>query len=201
MTPWQKARQYLHLDEPKIVTVAVRIGTRILTGQRRDNNKWTFPGGHLDPGETLSEGAARELKEEAGIEIDLNDLELIAVERIAQGRNGKPFIVFAFDYSLKDGQIPTTYQDPDREVYQWRFVELKSTTPELHPESRHAQNDLILQHFNCWPDPNMIAKMTFRQKRMAYTSDEYTEGYMPKVDPLPPIQEEQAIVNIGKSKS
>jgi 8-oxo-dGTP pyrophosphatase MutT (NUDIX family) len=32
-------------------------------------NAWVLPGGHIDPGETLEEGALRELSEETGINI------------------------------------------------------------------------------------------------------------------------------------
>ncbi len=35
---------------------------------------WNFPGGSVDEGETYAEAAIRELKEEAGLDVDPNDL-------------------------------------------------------------------------------------------------------------------------------
>jgi 8-oxo-dGTP pyrophosphatase MutT (NUDIX family) len=35
-------------------------------------NAWVLPGGHLDAGESLEEGAAREIFEETGIHIESN---------------------------------------------------------------------------------------------------------------------------------
>jgi ADP-ribose pyrophosphatase YjhB (NUDIX family) len=41
-------------------------GTIVLI-QRRDNGRWGLPGGFIDWGETIPEGARRELKEETGL--------------------------------------------------------------------------------------------------------------------------------------
>jgi ADP-ribose pyrophosphatase YjhB (NUDIX family) len=49
-------------------------GTIVLV-RRRDNRRWSLPGGIVDWGETVTMAAARELKEEAG-------LGLLAVERL-----------------------------------------------------------------------------------------------------------------------
>ena len=57
----------------------IRRGTEPLKGQ------WSIPGGTLELGETLVEGAARELKEETGLEVSV--LEMIELfERINFGR-------------------------------------------------------------------------------------------------------------------
>jgi ADP-ribose pyrophosphatase YjhB (NUDIX family) len=40
---------------------------RILLIQRSDNHQWALPGGAISTGETLSEAAAREAKEESGV--------------------------------------------------------------------------------------------------------------------------------------
>lgn len=59
------------LPEPRIgMAVVVRFGRVVLMGQRRGSHgagTWSFPGGHLDAGETLDEAARRELLEETGI--------------------------------------------------------------------------------------------------------------------------------------
>ena len=46
----------------------VRRGSEPLKGH------WTLPGGVLEVGETLAEGAAREVKEETGLEVELVEL-------------------------------------------------------------------------------------------------------------------------------
>ncbi|RED11115.1 NUDIX domain-containing protein [Pontivivens insulae] len=47
---------------------------RILLQLRRDLEIWGLPGGCAEPGETLAEGAARELHEEAGLTVRPADL-------------------------------------------------------------------------------------------------------------------------------
>lgn len=41
---------------------------RILLGWRVKNECWSLPGGHVEPGESFEDAAAREVAEEAGIE-------------------------------------------------------------------------------------------------------------------------------------
>lgn len=42
-----------------------------------EDGKYSVPGGHLEPNETVSRGVKREANEEAGVDIDLKDLKLI----------------------------------------------------------------------------------------------------------------------------
>lgn len=47
---------------------------KILLGQSpKWHNKWIFPGGHIDGGETIKEAAIREAKEEMNIEVQPTD--------------------------------------------------------------------------------------------------------------------------------
>jgi 8-oxo-dGTP pyrophosphatase MutT (NUDIX family) len=47
---------------------------RILAIRRRDNSQWEPPGGVLDLDETIPEGLAREVREETGLQIELEGL-------------------------------------------------------------------------------------------------------------------------------
>jgi 8-oxo-dGTP pyrophosphatase MutT (NUDIX family) len=47
---------------------------RILLLRRKDNDKWTMPGGTMDFGESLGQCAVREVREETGFDIELTGL-------------------------------------------------------------------------------------------------------------------------------
>ena len=54
--------------------VAIVNGDSILMLKRRDNGKWTMPGGTLEYGESLAECAVREMREEAGLPVEITDV-------------------------------------------------------------------------------------------------------------------------------
>lgn len=45
--------------------------------QEKCRGKWNIPAGHLDPNETVFEGAKREIFEESGLEVELTGIALI----------------------------------------------------------------------------------------------------------------------------
>jgi 8-oxo-dGTP diphosphatase len=62
-----------------VVTCFVSCGQKLLWVQRDLEPKrglWAIPGGYMEAAETLAQGAARELREEAGVDIDPARLEL-----------------------------------------------------------------------------------------------------------------------------
>jgi ADP-ribose pyrophosphatase YjhB (NUDIX family) len=64
---------------------------RVLLSRRGippDEGRWDFPGGFLEEGEHPLEGARRELKEEAGVEIELLDLVGIWMDRYGSDGSG-----------------------------------------------------------------------------------------------------------------
>lgn len=47
---------------------------RVLLIQRTDNGRWAMPGGQQEIGETITQTAIRETKEETGIDIEITGL-------------------------------------------------------------------------------------------------------------------------------
>jgi 8-oxo-dGTP diphosphatase len=85
---WQRSgrppdrREYDHQPDAPAATcvtpaafAAVRdITGRILLVRRCDTGDWELPGGHVDPGESASDGAIRETAEESGITAEITGL-------------------------------------------------------------------------------------------------------------------------------
>ena len=57
---------------------------RCLALRRADNGDWVFPKGHLEEGEEPADAAAREVREETGLEVEI--LEEIGTSRYEFGR-------------------------------------------------------------------------------------------------------------------
>lgn len=126
----------------QIASVAVvRDGDMLLMGLRRDNMRWTLPGGHIDPGEEAHAGGLRELREEAGILAE--KLTLMGAETIT-GRAGDQITVHAFRLDLTSA-YPTTIDDPDKEVYSWEWIPIASGLPANIAANLHSPKNIVLQ--------------------------------------------------------
>ena len=64
--------------ELRVTASLIRYQGRILIAQRQNfgrfANKWEFPGGTIDPGETPTQALRRELEEELGIRVEIGGL-------------------------------------------------------------------------------------------------------------------------------
>lgn len=132
-------------DGPQIVVVGLKCGKEILTGKRKDNGLWAFPGGHRDRFENIRMAACREVYEESGITVLPSQLEELPAKRIRSPRTGKDFVVFPFMANVKK-QMPKVMSDPDCEFSVMNWVPIDASTHELQPQNRHAKEDLIVQH-------------------------------------------------------
>lgn len=49
-------------------------GRKVLLVRRSDNGRWAVPGGYMEPGESVAEACAREVREETGLHVHVERL-------------------------------------------------------------------------------------------------------------------------------
>jgi ADP-ribose pyrophosphatase YjhB (NUDIX family) len=59
---------------PSTTAVVTDEHGRIVLVHRRDNDLWALPGGGMDLGESIVQGAVREVKEETGLDVEVTGL-------------------------------------------------------------------------------------------------------------------------------
>jgi ADP-ribose pyrophosphatase YjhB (NUDIX family) len=108
-------------DEPGVALVtAYNDQGELLLGRRRDNEKWTLPGGHLNPGEDPRDGAERELYEETG----LRPTSLSFLKEYVTASGVKLHCFSAYVTGKPHSEL-----DPDDEVSEWKWVDVSDGLP------------------------------------------------------------------------
>lgn len=125
MDAWLSAETPLKKSEDKtrVASIVVCSGDKMLMLQRRDNDKWTFPGGHLNDDESFIDGAVRELFEEAGIKANPDELILLGDKQTFQGKT-----IHVYLYKVNNEVATTASNDPDKEAKQFKWL------PHILPE-------------------------------------------------------------------
>lgn len=120
-------------DKPKprvgVGVVILNDKNEVLLGLRiasHGTGEWSFPGGHLEFGETLFETAKREVKEE--VDLDIDEFELISVcdEFRYIKTDNKHYLNLGLIGKYKGGEIKN--MEPDK-CKEWRWFSL-DTLPE-----------------------------------------------------------------------
>ncbi|MBH0778129.1 NUDIX hydrolase [Nocardia bovistercoris] len=106
----------------------------------RNAGQWGLPGGRLDPGETPSRAAIRELHEELALTAAPTDI----IGRLDDFPAASGFVISPFVAALAD--IKTLTPSPD-EVHSVHFIDLERLAAEdvphwVHPEHAVRQDDL-----------------------------------------------------------
>ena len=115
---------------------------QVLLGLRKGSHgsgEWSFPGGHLEFGETVLDTAKRETKEETDLDID--DFELISVAnemRYIQS-DGKHYLNIGVKGKYKGGEPVVMEKD---KCERWEWFNLDSL-----PENLFEGTELVLNNF------------------------------------------------------
>ena len=132
-------------DSSRVSSVVVVTNDKMLMLQRRDNNKWTFPGGHLNDTETHLEGAVRELWEEAGIKANPDEMILLGNKKTFENKD-----IYVYLYKINSEVNPSAANDPDKEAQ--KFAWLPHVLPEDIKENLYIPvgDNSSLSLFSVW---------------------------------------------------
>jgi ADP-ribose pyrophosphatase YjhB (NUDIX family) len=133
-----------------VVTAFIACGKRLLWVQRDlppQRGKWAIPGGFLEMGETLAEGAARELREEAGVVLPPDQMQLYMTGSITFINQ----IYVGFRATVSSEFCRPGIESMDcgfytREECPWEQV----AYPQVNDSIRQAYDDLDSGSFGIW---------------------------------------------------
>jgi len=93
-------------------------GKILLVKSPKWHNKWTFPGGHIEPGEGIEEAILREAKEEVGLKLE--SLGIIAYgELIGSADYHRPAHFIYFDIFCKTDSKDIKLDNMELTDYVW----------------------------------------------------------------------------------
>lgn len=100
---------------------------QILLIQRADDDShggsWETPGGGVDGEETLHEACVREVKEEAGVDLQLADVMLAHNLEMPDSETQEAFDVSLFTALVPNGTPVDLSDNPDHQDHKWISVE------------------------------------------------------------------------------
>ncbi len=102
---------------------------------REKREIWELPGGRLNVGEEPTSGLKREVYEELGVAVKVN--EVVYLEQFLQGSEGKNALMIAYRATMEDEDSQMHF-NPE-EIAEARFVNLSDALKlNLFPEYRRA---------------------------------------------------------------
>ncbi len=111
---------------------------QVLLSHRRDRDLWNLPGGGMESGELPTEAVIREVKEETGLDVDIE--RLVGV----YGKPDKDDIVFAFVCRVTGGELVLTDEADQHGFFAYQQIPI-NTPP--------RQTERILDALNLPPQP------------------------------------------------
>lgn len=124
-------------------------GQILLTQSPKWSNKWTMPGGHIDPGEKVSEGITREVEEEVDLKVKF--IDVIAWGELIDSKDfHRPAHFIYFDVYYKLASEKVKLDGSELKAYKWiipkealslNLAESYSDTIQKFIEYKKTKND------------------------------------------------------------
>lgn len=114
---------------------------RLLLQKRSDCEQWGFLGGMVEFGESVSETAVREVKEESGLDVEITSLYGVYSKYYAEYTNGDKAqpIVHLFKAKIIGGELI----EQNDETLELKFFELNHIPPLFCKQHQDALDDII----------------------------------------------------------
>lgn len=144
---------------PAVLVIAAKDGKVLMVERQNTGYRdgwYALPGGHLEAGESLQEGAAREFKEEVGLITSSDNLELIHIYHNDQDDTGRAYIGFIFRARTWEGE-PAAGDDKIGKLGFFGLDELpQKTIPYLLPAIKLIDATPIKITFTDWSGANKL---------------------------------------------
>ena len=95
---------------------------KVLMQLRTDYNSWGFPGGAMELGESFEEAGLREIKEEIGMDVSLNNLHLFA-RRIFTKEDSNPDVTYFFYTKCNLSETDFIIQQEELSEVKWYSID------------------------------------------------------------------------------
>ena len=105
---------------------------------KQNNGSWSFPKGHMEPGETEQQTALRELLEEAGLSVRRDWEKRVSLEYPLAPYGRKRLVLFLWEV-IGDVKLQAT------EILECRWVFSEELGNYLHPDSCQAVHKIIME--------------------------------------------------------
>lgn len=143
MEYWKQLRQKVGHDKVILPCAGAAVlddNNRVLLQKRTDKNCWSFPGGVMDLDESISKTAVREVKEETGLDVTVQDMIGIYSRYSDEYQNGdksQPVLAF-FKCSIVGGKLHCDGE----ETLELKYFDLNDKPELLNKQHEDMYNDL-----------------------------------------------------------